>query len=122
MLPNSGKAPKRGGTSGMLLACSQQKDEGPVPGFSRRTLYVMQSASSIMCRVSMDMPCPDMVALIWSTILARAASMPCSNWVATKVSASGHHRQQMMRRGAQLVNSAQEQVNMQRSPELRSSL
>ena len=49
-----------------------------MPGFSRRTLYVMQSASSIMCRVSMDMPCPDMVALIWSTILARAASMPCS--------------------------------------------
>jgi hypothetical protein len=68
----------RGRMRHRLLAHPEQKDGDLMPGHSRRTLYVMQSASSIMCRVSMDMPCPDMVALIWSTILARAASMPCS--------------------------------------------
>lgn len=38
------------------------------------TLYVMQSASSIMWRSSMVMPCAFMVVWISSTIVLRAAS------------------------------------------------
>lgn len=42
----------------------------------KHTLKVMQSASSMVCRTSMDMPCAPMVFWISVMMMVRAASMP----------------------------------------------